>query len=65
MKEQFSYRNVDGELVKWIFVEVLDVYDLGEKEIFDGVEVYLCCTTGLHSWTGQPARAVGSFFFLS
>lgn len=35
-----SYRNADNEKVVWSFVEVLEVQELFDSELTDGVEVY-------------------------
>ncbi len=35
-----SYNNAKGGSVKWTFVEILDVQDLCEEELYDGVEVF-------------------------
>ena len=38
--EQTEYYNNQNEIVRWRFVQVLDVQDLCEAEISDGMEVY-------------------------
>ena len=38
--EQHEYTNDAGETVKWRFVEVLEIQDLCEQEIYDGMEVF-------------------------
>lgn len=38
--EQTEYLNYMNEVVRWRFVEVIEVQDLCEAEIFDGMEVY-------------------------
>ena len=35
-----SYENETGERVEWSFVEVLEIQDLDEESLVDGVEVY-------------------------
>jgi hypothetical protein len=38
--EEHSYANETGQLVYWRFIEVMEIQDLGEDEISDGIEVY-------------------------
>jgi hypothetical protein len=38
--EQHEYENADGETVRWRFVFVLEIQDLCEKSLFDGMEVF-------------------------
>jgi len=38
--EQHDYGNVYGETVKWRFVSVLEIQDLCEASLFDGMEVF-------------------------
>ena len=38
--EQAEYLNHQNEIVRWRFVQVLEVQDLCEAEICDGMEVY-------------------------
>ena len=44
---QHSYRNPNNELVAWKFVEVLEVEEILEGQLGDGVEVYSRCFTKL------------------
>ena len=37
---EHEYANDAGELVRWIFVRVLEIQDLCEAELSDGTEVY-------------------------
>lgn len=37
---EHTYENDQGELVQWVFVRVVEVQDLCEDEIKDGVEVF-------------------------
>src|SRR5438045_2480550 len=39
-REQHEYRNEAGEIVHWRFIEVLEIQDLCEAEVYDGMEVY-------------------------
>lgn len=38
--EEIAYSNADGETVTWHFLGVLEVQDLCESALYDGVEVY-------------------------
>src|SRR5262249_49642811 len=38
--EQHEYGNAYGETVQWRFVSVLEIQDLCEARLFDGVEVF-------------------------
>ena len=38
--EEHEYANVCGETVRWRFVSVLEVQDLCEVKLFDGMEVF-------------------------
>jgi Domain of unknown function (DUF4288) len=38
--EQHQYRNHQGETVAWRFVSVLEIQDLCEKNMYDGIEVF-------------------------
>jgi len=38
--DQHHFPNHQGELVDWQFVCVLEVQDLAEENVFDGMEVY-------------------------
>lgn len=35
-----EYKNGDGETVKWKFVKIIEVSDLGKKTLRDGVQIY-------------------------
>ena len=37
---EHEYCNASGETVRWRFVTVLEIQDLGVEELVDGVEVY-------------------------
>lgn len=39
-QNEHSYKNDRGELVSWRFVQVVEVQDLCEEELTDGVEVF-------------------------
>ncbi|HQH29236.1 MAG TPA: DUF4288 domain-containing protein [Oligoflexia bacterium] len=39
-QEEVSYRNTYGSEVCWRYVEITEVQDLCENDIFDGVEVF-------------------------
>lgn len=35
-----KHKIVNGETVKWEFVKIIEVSDLCEKKLYDGIEVY-------------------------
>jgi hypothetical protein len=35
-----KYKNSEGNDVYWQFVKIIEIQDLNEKEIYDGVEVF-------------------------
>ncbi len=37
---EVDYKNVDNDKVKWEFVKILDIQDICEDELYDGVEVF-------------------------
>ncbi len=37
---EVSYKNYEGNEVQWKFVKILQVQDLCEEELYDGVEVF-------------------------
>jgi hypothetical protein len=37
---EHQYKNSEGNEVSWRFVKVLEIQDINEKELFDGVEVF-------------------------
>ena len=39
-QNEHSFKNEQGELVTWRFVEVVEVQDLCEEQLTDGLEVY-------------------------
>ena len=39
-QEDCSYKNINGNEVSWNFVEIIEIQDLYEEEIFDGIEVF-------------------------
>jgi Domain of unknown function (DUF4288) len=40
ISEQHQYRNNQGEPVAWKFVCIVEIQDLCEENIFDGIEVF-------------------------
>jgi hypothetical protein len=38
--QQHSYKNDEGAMVEWQFIRVLEIQDLCEPELYDGMEVY-------------------------
>ncbi len=38
--EEHEYLNEQGEIVRWQFVCVLEIQDLSEESVFDGMEVF-------------------------
>jgi len=38
-RNNHSYKNMEGEDVRWIFERVVECQELAEKELFDGMEV--------------------------
>ena len=40
MRDEHDYQNDSGQVVRWLFARVLEVQDLCETEIVDGMEVY-------------------------
>jgi len=38
--EEHDYKNESGHTVKWNFVEVMEIQDLCESNIYDGMEVF-------------------------
>ena len=40
ISEQHHYSNYAGEDVAWQFISVLEIQDLSEASIFDGIEVF-------------------------
>ncbi|TCP59692.1 uncharacterized protein DUF4288 [Heliophilum fasciatum] len=39
-KSEHEYLNVYGQLVKWQFIKVIDVFELDDCEVRSGIEVY-------------------------
>jgi hypothetical protein len=39
-KSEHEYSNVYGELVKWKFISILHVFELDDKELKTGTEIY-------------------------
>jgi hypothetical protein len=40
ISEQHEYQNEQGETVAWRFVALLEVQDLCERDVYDGMEVF-------------------------
>ncbi len=55
VESQHSYQNEDGNSVNWQFVEVVEIQDLCESEVYSGIEVFsrLFRDTGLHEKSSQ------------
>lgn len=50
--ENYWYKNPNGNRVRWVFVGLEDLDEVGEKKLFDGMEIYSSMTRGI------PERAV-------